>query len=49
MHNLFDAGFGRSDVKYSGMKGFTTNLEFLHALASALGFDVRRGELGDEA
>lgn len=49
-HNLLDAaGHGRSDAKHSGKEWFTTNLEFLDAIATALNCDIRRGELDDEA
>jgi hypothetical protein len=50
LHNLIDAaGHGRSDAKHSGREAFTTNLEFLDTIATALNCDIRRGELGDEA
>jgi len=49
-HRLLDAaGHGRSEAKHAGKEWFTTNLEFLDAIATALGcepFDL--GQFDDE-
>ena len=47
-HRLLDAaGHGRSDAKHSGKEWFTTNLEFLDAIATALKCEIRQGHLDD--
>jgi hypothetical protein len=47
-HRLLDAaGHGRSNAKHSGKEWFTTNLEFLDAIASALSCEIAQSELND--
>jgi T5orf172 domain len=47
-HRLLDAaGHGRSHAKLSGKEWFTTNLEFLDAIASALTCEIAQSELND--
>lgn len=47
-HTLLDAaGHGRSDSKHSGKEWFTTNLEFLDAIATALNCNISQSLLDD--
>lgn len=47
-HRLLDAaGHGRSNAKHSGTEWFTTNLEFLDAIASALDCEITGGQMKD--
>lgn len=48
-HDLLEAaGHGRSDSRHAGRDWFATNLEFLDAIAVALGCEIAQGNADDE-